>query len=64
MYVAKRKEMKELEKREYSGKEYYYDRAKDRYVMFGLTYPESMLRWRNECGIQKFIDQMIKESDD
>lgn len=53
--------MKELEERSYAGKTYYYDREKDRYVMFGLVYPESMLRWRNESGIQKFIDQMIKD---
>ena len=61
MHASKGQEMKELEERSYAGKTYYYDREKDRYVMFGLVYPESKLRWRNESGIQQFIDQMIKE---
>jgi len=61
VYGSKGKEVKELEERSYAGKTYYYDSEKDRYVMFGLVYPESMLRWRNESGIQKFIDQMTKE---
>ncbi len=61
MHGAKGKEVKELEERSYAGKTYYYDKDADRYVMLGLVYPESKLRWRNESGIQKFIDQMIKE---